>query len=222
MQHSPRLKTVGTWVLGSTVYSYPVSPATSVPLYPPKTPVSPSTSLQSYPSQTPISPATSVPSYPTARILPPAISVQSYPPQTPVSPGHYKHWTQGPEDRGPKDRGPEDQGPEDPSIEGSFALQQLSIAKIQLYSQSLPMLQGQTHSYVLFIITEGITFNKQRYFKLSSEFFDAQSSCEIAQSSTKSVFCVYSNADCTMTQPCKFFRILTQVDCNYNTVNSGV
>ena len=25
MQHSPRLKTVGTWVLGSTVYSYPCS-----------------------------------------------------------------------------------------------------------------------------------------------------------------------------------------------------
>ena len=38
------------------------------------------------------------------------------------------------------------------------------------------MLQAQTHGYVLFIITEGVTFNKQRYFKLSSEFFDAQSS----------------------------------------------
>ena len=85
----------------------------------------------------------------------------------------------GPEDRGPGDprtRGPEDQGPEDPSTEGCFALQQLPIAKIQLYSQSLPMLQAQTHGYVLFIVTEGVTFNKQRYFKLSSEFFDAQSS----------------------------------------------
>ena len=52
----------------------------------------------------------------------------------------------------------------------------LPIAKIQLYSQSLPMLQAQTHGYVLFIVTEGVTFNKQRYFKLSSEFFDGQSS----------------------------------------------
>ena len=76
----------------------------------------------------------------------------------------------------PRTRGPEDQGPEDPSTEGCFALQQLPIAKIQLYSQSLPMLQAQTHGYVLFIITEGVTFNKQRYFKLFSEFFDAQSS----------------------------------------------
>ena len=80
--------------------------------------------------------------------------------------GSYKQWT----------RRPEDQGPEDPSTEGCFALQQLPIAKIQLYSQSLPMLQAQTHGYVLFIVTEGVTFNKQRYFKLSSEFFDAQSS----------------------------------------------
>ena len=38
------------------------------------------------------------------------------------------------------------------------------------------MLQAQTHGYVLFIVTEGVTFNKQHYFKLSSEFFDAQSS----------------------------------------------
>ena len=38
------------------------------------------------------------------------------------------------------------------------------------------MLQAQTHGYVLFIVTEGVSFNKQRYFKLSSEFFDAQSS----------------------------------------------
>ena len=101
--------------------------------------------------------------------------------------GSYKQWTRGPEDRGPEDlgtrgpedprtRGPEDQGPEDPSTEGCFALQQLPIAKIQLYSQSRPMLQAQTHGYVLFIVTEGVTFNKQRYFKLSSEFFDAQSS----------------------------------------------
>ena len=29
------------------------------------------------------------------------------------------------------------------------ALQQLAIAKIQLYTQSLPMLPAQTHSYVL-------------------------------------------------------------------------
>ena len=92
--------------------------------------------------------------------------------------------TRGPEDRGPEDRGPEDprtrgpedQGPEDIITEGCFALQQLPIAKIQLYSQSRPMLQAQTHGYVLFIITEGVTFNKERYFKLSSEFFDAQSS----------------------------------------------
>ena len=76
----------------------------------------------------------------------------------------------------PRTRGTEDQGPEDSSTEGCFALQQLPIAKIQLYSQSLPMLQAQTHGYVLFIVTEGVTFNKQRYFKLSSEFFDAQSS----------------------------------------------
>ena len=76
----------------------------------------------------------------------------------------------------PRTWGPEDQGPEDPSTEGCFALQQLPIAKIQLYSQSLPMLQAQTHGYVLFIVTQGVTFNKQRYFKLSSEFFDAQSS----------------------------------------------
>ena len=84
----------------------------------------------------------------------------------------------GPEDRGPEDRGPEDQGPEDIITEGCFALQQLHvpIAKIQLYSQSRPMLQAQTHGYVLFIVTEGVTFNKQRYFKQSSEFFDAQSS----------------------------------------------
>ena len=40
----------------------------------------------------------------------------------------------------------------------------------------------------------------------------------IAQSSTKSVFCVYSNADCT-TQPRKFFRTLTQVGCSYNKCN---
>ena len=84
----------------------------------------------------------------------------------------------GPEDRGPEDRGPEDQGPEDIITEGCFALQQLHvpIAKIQLYSQSRPMLQAQTHGYVLFIVTKGVTFNKQRYFKVSSEFFDAQSS----------------------------------------------
>ena len=37
------------------------------------------------------------------------------------------------------------------------------------------MLQAQTHGYVLFIVTEGVTFNKQRYFKLSSEFSDPQS-----------------------------------------------
>ena len=92
----------------------------------------------------------------------------------PFHSGDYKHWTRGPEDPGtqgpgdPRTRGPEDQGPEDPSIEGCFALQQLPIAKIQLYSQSLPMLQAQTHGYVLFIVTEGVTFNKQRYFKLSS------------------------------------------------------
>ena len=40
---------------------------------------------------------------------------------------------------GPGDPGT--RGPEDPSTEGCFALQQLPIAKIQLYSQSLPMLQ---------------------------------------------------------------------------------
>ena len=79
----------------------------------------------------------------------------------------------------PGTRGPEDQGPEDIITEGCFALQQLPIAKIQLYSQSRPMLQAQTHSYVLFIVTEGVTFNKQRYFKLSSEFFDAQSSLRL-------------------------------------------
>ena len=101
--------------------------------------------------------------------------------------GSYKQWTRGPADagtRGPEDpktrdlrtQGPEDQGPEDIITEGCFALQQLPIAKIQLYSQSRPMLQAQTHGYVLFIVTEGVTFNKQRYFKLSSEFFDAQSS----------------------------------------------
>ena len=106
--------------------------------------------------------------------------------------GSYEQWTRGPGDprtgdpgtRGPEDprtedprtRGPEDQGPEDIITEGCFALQQLPIAKIQIYSQSRPMLQIQTHGYVLFIVTEGVTFNKQRYFKLSSEFFDAQSS----------------------------------------------
>ena len=84
--------------------------------------------------------------------------------------------TRGPEDRGPRTRGPEDQGPEDILTEGCFALQQLPIAKIQLCSQSRPMLQAQTHGYVLFIVTEGVIFNKQCYFKLSSEFFDAQSS----------------------------------------------
>ena len=84
--------------------------------------------------------------------------------------------TRGPGTRGPETRGPEDQGPEDIITEGCFALQQLPIANIQLYSQSRPMLQVQTHGYVLFIVTEGVTFNKQRYFKLSSEFFDAQSS----------------------------------------------
>ena len=85
--------------------------------------------------------------------------------------GSYKQWTRGPGDS--RTRGPEDQGPEDPTTEGCFALQQLPIAKIQLYSQSLPMLQAQTHGYVLFIITKGVTFNKQCYFKLFSEFFDA-------------------------------------------------
>ena len=91
--------------------------------------------------------------------------------------------TRGPRTRDPrtKDQGPEDprtkdRGPEDIITEGCFALQQLPIAKIQLYSQSWPMLQVQTHGYVLFIVTEGVTFNKQCYFKLSSEFFDAQSS----------------------------------------------
>ena len=54
--------------------------------------------------------------------------------------GSYEQWTRGPED--PATRGPEDQGPEDPTTEGCFALQQLPLAKIQLYSQSLPMLQA--------------------------------------------------------------------------------
>ena len=87
--------------------------------------------------------------------------------------GSYKQWTRGPEDprtgdprtRGPEDprtedprtRGPKDQGPEDIITEGCFALQQLPIAKIQLYSQSRPMLQAQTHGHVLFIVTEGVT-----------------------------------------------------------------
>ena len=35
---------------------------------------------------------------------------------------------------------------------------------------------------------------------------EASGYCEIAQSSTKSVVCVYSNADYTTTQPRKFFR----------------
>ena len=90
--------------------------------------------------------------------------------------GSYKQWTRGPGTGDPRTRGPEDQGPEDPSTEGCFALQQLPIVKIQLYSHSLSMLQAQTHGYVLFIVTEVVTFNKQRYFKLSSEFSDAQSS----------------------------------------------
>ena len=34
---------------------------------------------------------------------------------------------------------------------------------------------------------------------------EASGYCEIAQSSTKSVFCVYSNAGCTTTQPRKVF-----------------
>ena len=47
------------------------------------------------------------------------------------------------------------------------------------------MLQAQTHGYVLFIVTEGITFNKQRYFKLPSKFFDPQSSLlSVLQSQT--------------------------------------
>ena len=47
------------------------------------------------------------------------------------------------------------------------------------------MLQAQTHGYVLYIVTEGVTYNKQRYFKLSSDFFDPQSSLlSVLQSQT--------------------------------------
>ena len=42
-----------------------------------------------------------------------------------------------------------------------IAFQQLAIAKIQLYSQPLPMLQAKTHCYVQYIVimhTEGVTY----------------------------------------------------------------
>ena len=66
-------------------------------------------------------------------------------PEDPRTRGPEDPRTRGPEDRGPKDRGPEDprtrgpedQGPEDIITEGCFALQQLPIAKIQLYTANL-------------------------------------------------------------------------------------
>ena len=61
--------------------------------------------------------------------------------------GDHKHWTGDPRTQ---------------NVEGCVALQQLDIVKVQLYSQSLPMLQAQTTAalYAVVMHTEGIAYNK--------------------------------------------------------------
>ena len=53
------------------------------------------------------------------------------------------------------------------------------------------MLPAQTYGYVLYVVTEGVTYNKQHYFKLSYDFFDSQNSLSVLQSQTSHTKCEF-------------------------------
>ena len=77
--------------------------------------------------------------------------------------------TQGPGD-------PRTGGPKDPE---SWELCYTAAVRVQIYRQSVPMLQVQTHGYVLYSVTihtKCIIYSRQCCFKLFSDFFDPQSS----------------------------------------------
>ena len=82
--------------------------------------------------------------------------------------GDYKHWDLGPEDQTPKDQRTQ-------SLGGCVALHQLKYNYTgnlcQCYKPKLTALL-----YVVAMHTEAVIYSRQRYIKLSSDFFDSQRS----------------------------------------------